>query len=133
MVGILEDHTELGFEDVFFGDQDMVPRTPAIAVDPLRLDREIQGIMSGGMTKNTFLIYVFVYHAPIQNGQVTRQESDQLADAVQNVLHQDLTLGGLIIHGFCTMSESGVAHRGGSMLRTHRITWTGISKKGLLE
>jgi hypothetical protein len=131
MVNLLEEATQLGFEDVFYGDQEMIPRTPAIAVEPIGMTREASGIRTGGGTLNTFTIHSYVYHCPIQSPQVTRRESDQLAEEVQRIYHADVTLGGLVVHGYCTNSESGVAVRGGEMLRVHRITWMGISKTGL--
>jgi len=131
MASLLEDATQLGFEDIFYGDQELIPHTPAAAVEPGSMQRQIGGIMPGGQTLNTFQVYVFVYHCPIQSPQVTRKECDQLAEQVQRIFHTDVTLGGLVTHGFCTNSESGVTVRGGAMLRTHRITWSGISKTGV--
>jgi hypothetical protein len=131
IVSLLEDHTELGFEDVFYGDQDLIPRTPAAAVESAGLARELQGIATGGMTRNELSVYIFVYHCPIQSAQKTRKECDQFAEQVQRLLHNDVTLGGLVIHGFCNNSEPGVAVRGGAAMRAHRITWMGISKTRL--
>lgn len=127
----LEAATQLGFEDVFFGDQEMIPRTPAVAVDPSDMQRDLAGVATGGMTLNTMTVYVYIYHGPLQSPQITRRECDQLAEAVMEQLHKDLQLGGLVIHGYCTSLESGAASRGSVMLRTHRITWQGISKTGV--
>ena len=127
----LEDATQFGFEDVFYGDQDLIPRNPAAAIEPVSVAREISGVATGGMVKVNLSFYLFVYHTTIQSPQKTRQECDAQAELVQRLLHDDLTMSGRVIHGFCTNCESGVAQRAGAMFRAHRITWEGISKERL--
>lgn len=113
---------------VFYGDQQMVPRTPAVAVEPGALTRSLSGKGASGRTDNVFTIYLMAYLAKISSNQAVRKQSDELAERLVNILHSDRTMGGLVIHGFVTSLESGFAVRGGTLMRTARLTWQGLTK-----
>lgn len=116
----------LGLTDVWYGDQEMIPRTPAAAVESGQKTRELSG--APDVTTNRFTVFILVYMAKIQDVQTTRKAADQLAESIEALVHQDNTLGGLVIFGMCTSVEPGYAIRGGTLMRAARITWEGFTK-----
>lgn len=115
--------------DVYYGDQEKFPRTPSICVDPGPLQRTLQGVSF--RTDNNFAIYILVYHAKIQDNQLSRKEAQQISEAITTLIHQDPQLGGLVIHSFCPLNESGYVYRQNTMYRTNRITFEPYSKTRL--
>ena len=116
-------------EDVYYGDQEKFPRTPSVCVDPGNRQRDLQGVSY--RTDNKFALYILVYHAKIQDNQLTRQEVQQLSEQIETLLHLDPQLGGLVIHSYCTLNESGYVYRQATLYRTNRITFEPYSKTRL--
>jgi hypothetical protein len=116
-------------EDVFYGDQDRIRTTPTICVEPSDKTRSLTG--APNMTENQFEVFILVYHNKVQDNQLTRKEVDQLAYEIEFLLHQDLQLGGLLIHGFVDRSESGYVYKSGTLYRTARMTFRGKNKTSL--
>lgn len=124
LVDKIEDHrVALGVEAVFYGDQNRVAVTPTIAVDPGSKSRVLNGAPRRTMT--TFEVFVMIYHARVQDTQVTRKEADALAEAIEDLIHQDRTLGGGLIHCMVDKVESGYSFRSGTMYRSSRLTFGG--------
>src|SRR5512139_916007 len=115
--------------DIFYGDQERIPRTPAVCVEPGEKNRELQG--APNMTSNTFDIYVLIYHNKMQEIQLTRRECDVLAYEIEKRLHQNLQLGGIIIHGYCVSNESGYTYKQNTLYRSARLTYRATSKTSL--
>lgn len=118
--------------DVFYGDQMLIPRTPAVCVEAGPLNRELSGIGGKGRTTNTITVFLLCYIARIQDMQLTRREADEFAEKIMDILHQDVTRSGLVVHGFVTGIEPGYATRGDTNMRAARITWTGMTKTGIV-
>jgi hypothetical protein len=74
-----------------------------------------------------------LYHSTLQDQQKTTRESLELAEAVMDLLHQDLQFGGLVVHGFVIAMEPGYADKGRSWYRSVRITWSGLTRTHLSE
>lgn len=120
--------------DVYYGDQDRIPRTPSVCVEPGNKDRALAG--APNMTQNEFTVYILIYHNRAQDIQLTRRETDQLAYDIELYIHQDLQLknGGStpnVIHGFVTANESGYATKNGTLYRAARLTYHGMNKTSL--
>lgn len=120
---------ELGIQDVYWGDQVKIPRVPSVCVEPTIKSRDLQGVPR--RTLNTFEAYVIIYHARLQDVQITARESALFAEAVETVFHLDAQFSGLFIHTLCTSIEPGFATRAGTNYRASRLTCTGISKLSL--
>jgi hypothetical protein len=116
-------------QDIYYGDQEKFPRTPSICVDPGNRARILQGVSY--RTDNNFVLYIYVYHAKVQDNQITRKEVQQISEAIETLLHSDPQLGGIVIHSFCTLNESGYVYRQNTMYRTCRITFEPYSKTKL--
>ena len=129
IIDMLEGTPSLGLTAVYYGDQERIPSTPCAAVETGPLNRTLAG--ASFRTDNTITIFVLLYLAKLQDVQATRKQVDELAEAVMDVLHADINMGGLVIHGHVTSMEPGYAIRGGALMRAARITWTGLSKTSL--
>lgn len=118
----------LGLESVWYGDQTLIPKTPALAIEAGPYGRALSGIGGKGRTDNAIRIYGIVYLNRIQDVESLRRETDELAESCMDVMHEDITLGGLVIQGHVTLIEPGYTVRNGAMFRSARITWEGLTK-----
>lgn len=116
-------------QDIYYGDQEKFPRTPSICVDPNNRRRDLMGVSY--RSDNNFSLYILVYHGKIQDNQASRQEAQQISEAIETLLHSDPQLGGNVIHSFCSLNESGYIYRQNTMYRTNRITFEPYSKTRL--
>lgn len=126
----------LDTNDLYYGDQERIPRVPSVCVEPGTKTRELEGVPQ--TTRNTFVVYVLVYMAGPELMAV-RKQCDEIGEAIETVLHQDLQLlNGLpessanetVIHGFVQSFESSYALRPG-LFRTVRMMWQGTTKTRL--
>lgn len=123
-----ENQVSLQLQDVYYGDQNMIPRTPAACVDPGNFTKELSGIGGKGRTDNSTTVYIMVYIARVSDMQAARKEINELSEKIMDVLHEDVTLGGLVVHGLVTSIEPGYATRGQVTMRAARITWQGLTR-----
>ena len=126
---VVANQATLGLADVFWGDQDRIPRTPAVAIEPDSKSRMLDGAPRRTLVEAR--VVLLVYHAKVQDIQVTRKQADQFAEAVETLIHTDKNLGGLVIHGMVTDLESGYAYKSGTLFRTARLIYTATSKVSL--
>ena len=120
--------------DVYYGDQNIIPRTPTVCVEPDNKQRRLAGVPN--MTENDFTIFILVYINKVQELQVSRKQADNLAYDIEQYIHQDLELknGGStpnLIHGYVISSESGFVFKQGTLYRSARLTYHGLSKTSL--
>jgi hypothetical protein len=113
----------LGLKEVFYGDQELIPATPAITVEGQRKTRELE--TTSHRTMNNIGVTMMLYHSGMQDTQVTQRDVEVLAEQVEALLHQDVVLGGLVIHGHVVEIEPGYADRSRVLLRAARIVWRG--------
>jgi len=116
-----------GLAKVFYGDQELIPDYPTVAIEPVFTQRELTGAGGRGFTDNIFEIYVFIYFGQIGDVQKSRQDTDALSKDIQQYLNQDVTLGGVVIDGSVTVEESGQMRKG-AQLQVTRLTWRGMTK-----
>ena len=72
---------------------------------------------------------LYLHHGRVQSSEVSRKETDSLAEQLEDLLHAKLTMDENVIFGFVTLVDSGVSTRGDVMLRTTRMTWEATSKE----
>jgi len=129
---ILQDTLEreqatLGLEAVYFGST-LVPTYPVAVVEIGEKSRVLKE--AGSRFQINFTLFVNILHGKVQDGSASYNETSLLAEAVEEVLHADYTLGGRIIFGAVTRSTPGVVRTNTVMLKAHRLRWEGISKEG---
>lgn len=110
----------LNVADVFYSDQQRIPRTPTICVDPSSKTREIIG--APRRTKNVMEVYIILYFSRVIDVQVNSRDSDAMCDAVEAIVHADPTLGNLVIHSLVTHTEAGYRIREDTQFRAARLT-----------
>lgn len=115
-------------EDVFYGDQNQIPRTPALCLEPDGKRRVIEGVGGSGRVLNTMGLYVLLYISKVQDTQVSARDALVLAESIEAYMHQDKSSGGLLVHGYCTEVEPGYRTRGDTRFRACRIKFEGINK-----
>lgn len=118
--------SSLGLQDVFYGDQDLIPRFPAAAVEPTSMQEEPSG--EGFSKNNRFQVLVIIFHSKIGDNQTTKRECDLFAEAVKDVLNGDRQLGGLVTHSWTSATDYGFAVRGKVTIQATRILFEAISK-----
>lgn len=115
----------LQLADVFYGDQERLPRTPAACVEPGEKQRELNG--APRRTMITFTNYVIVYHNPVKTATKIREEDDQRAEAIERFIHADPyfadNLGAdQVIDSLVTSIESGYQMKNNTLYRASRLT-----------
>lgn len=119
----------LGLDDVLYGEQNNIPKALTAVVQAGRKNRIVQGAaMPGGNSLVTMTVVIMIYNSSSGAEAVERLAVDQLAEAVETLLHSDTTMGGLIIHGFVEMIDPGVSFKAGSQFRATQMTFVGQSK-----
>lgn len=114
---------------VYYGDQEKVPTVASVCVEPGSVSRTPNGFYQ--QSQNDFVVYLLVYHSGIEV-EIIRQQCDQIGSAVARLLHADLMLGGLVLHGYVASFESGYTYRANTLYRTCRLTYTAMSKTNLV-
>lgn len=113
----------LEIEDVYYGDQDKIARPPAICVEPADIKNLLKQAAAARRIDIEFYISFLCYHSEITSGQSNRRNADRLAERVAALVHADRTLGGLVIHGYCTDVHSGYATKGNTLMRANKIDY----------
>ena len=113
----------LGLEAIFYDDQALIPKTPTLCVVPAGKRRELAG--APVRTNVEYTIYLMLYQEKIQDVQVNFRESMVLAEAVEQFLHTDLSMGGNCQFSMVTGVEPGYAIRSRTLMRCTRLTWEG--------
>lgn len=126
---IIDSKTALGLKEVYFGDQLNIPVTPVGVVMPGTKRRELAGVSGpGGRTLNALTVYIDILSSRVAPQETASKELFQLAEAVESFLHIDVTMGGLVIHGFVQEWDPGIAFMQNGQFRMVRMTWVGQSK-----
>lgn len=118
----------IALKELYYGDQQLIDKVPAVAVETSSMTRELGGIGGKGPTNNVFTVYLICYLSKLQSIQATRLQVEQLVEKLVDVLHLDVTLGGLITHGHVIGIESGYATRQSTTFKVVKITWQGKNK-----
>lgn len=123
-------------QDVWFGDDETLPRTPCLVVEPGIKRTPLAGVPS--QVENTLDVELLVYHATLDVARsVARREVVGLAEVISTWLHnnhlnlQDSNGDRIVIHGWVTNTEPGYAYKGGTLYNAVQMTWTGITKTRL--
>jgi hypothetical protein len=118
--------TGVGIEQVMYGDQEKIPVVPLVCVEPSGKRRDFNG--APRRTQIDFEVFVLIYYGTIQDTQINRAQTDAIAELVEARLHNALTCDGLVISSLVSELTSGVANKGGAMMRATRLTFTARSQ-----
>jgi len=123
---LTDNKATLGLEDIFYGDQALVPRTPAVAIEPGTKD--VGEPNPFRRVDATITVYIIVYHATFGSPQDNRRDADTLAEAIEDLLNNASQMDGLVIHSYVSRVESGYASKNNTIMRSSRLTFTGLTK-----
>ena len=115
----------LGLNEVYYGDQNLIATVPAVCVEGQRKTRDMSG--TSFRSENLLRTTLLVYYSQMQDVNATQRDVEILAEQIEEVLHTDQTMGGLVVHGRVIELEPGYAVRERVYLRACRMTWQGIS------
>lgn len=114
--------------DVWEGEQNLIPRYPAVTVFAGELDREAARVSIPVTIRRDFVVYMMVYHGGAQDTQVTERQTLERTAAIRALFDQDTTAGGLVIFGLFQRSEPGYLRKTNSLARVTRLTWSGFNQ-----
>jgi hypothetical protein len=123
---------ELGIDEVYYGDHNNIPVGKAITVTPGNKRRELAGVSGpGGRGMNNMEILLLVYFSILDDEASARYAVDLTAENVEDILHEDTTLNGIIIHGFVSDWIPGVIHKPGSQFRVVQLNYQAKTKTNI--
>lgn len=120
----------LALDDVLYGNHTFIPRASAAIVIPLGHRRELAGVAApGGRTLNTLMVSIDLHYSKVGDEESMRKAVDAKGVLLENLIHQDTTVGGIIIHGFITEVDRGeTTFANNSMFRTVHMIFMGQTK-----
>lgn len=119
----------LGLDGAYYGDQNNIPVAKAAVVMPGIKRRILDGVGGpGGRSRNYMEVFIFIYNSTVGDEGTQRLVTDQLAEAVETLLHSEVTFGGTITQGFVENMDPGITFINGSQFRTVQMTFTGLTK-----
>jgi hypothetical protein len=130
----------LGIDEVYYGDQALIPVATACVITAGPKTTTLAGVSGpGGRVFRDMTVYIGIHrqvvvdtlNADAGTEAFERLNTEQLGEVVESLIHQDTTVGGLIIHGFVTAFEPGNTQFSNSMFRTVRLTFVGRTKLNL--
>lgn len=134
MIQMAMDDTTIGGqgipnENIFYGDQVRIPRVPALCIFGGVRARGLEGIVR---TDNNITVYLILYYMSArESSQLNAQKMDVMAEELEELLHTDLQMGGLVTHGYVRSVEPGWAMRENGLMQATRLTWQGYNRTSL--
>jgi len=122
----------IGLDDndfVAYGDHNNFPTGKAVTVTSGTKRRTLAGVTGpGGRTLNNMEVVISIYYSVLENEETARLAVDVMAENVEDLLHEDTTVGGIIIHGFVQEWVPGILYRETSMFRVVQLHFVGQTK-----
>lgn len=117
---------------VFYGEQNRYPTVPAYAVEPVVKERDTENVRMQRVYELHLTAQVIGYLVRVDaSDQTVRKDVDRLAEKVEEILHRDHTLGGLVRDLVVTSLESGHAYKEETKYKAVILTVEGLSREGL--
>lgn len=126
LVTQLNANDSLGLQVVYFGDQELITKVPAVAVEPISVDREL--IEARRFVNCTIELEVLIYQAQLNDRGATLKLALEKGEATMDILDALDTCGGNVLFSWCTGMEIGTAQRGSNLLAASRISFRAISQ-----
>jgi len=118
--------------DVFYGDQTKISGPRTACVEPGQKSSERTRSASGMAVKRTYQTYVYVYSNYTSSETDNRLDSDLTAEAIEKLVHQYPTCGGLVNSVLVETIEPGyVTKITGTTYVASRLTISAIKEEFL--
>jgi len=124
VVGVKTDGTP---NSVWYGDQTILPVTPAVCVVP-GPEQSVYNGVGGRPVMMTFTTFLVVYFGKIQDAQQNTHQALALANTIKRFFNIDITLGGNAIDTMCAAVDPGVGIKQGALIDAARMTFRTRSK-----
>lgn len=130
---IVANQATLLLDDVLYGNHTVIPHASAAVVTALGKQRDLVGVVApGGRTDNTLSIEITLHWSKVGDEATERKNADDRGTALETLIHQDTTVGGIIIHGYIKQVNRGETEMSnGNMFRSVRMIFTGVTKTNL--
>lgn len=112
--------TVLGLKGVAYGDQEKIPFVPFACVEPGITRRDLNGAPRRALVQMD--THIIVYLGQVRDVQRNLKESEQLIEAIRDLVHADATLGGRVFYSLVREIEPGYQKRGTSLFRATMLT-----------
>jgi hypothetical protein len=119
----------LGIKAVSYGEQELMPDFPWVSVQSGPKTKEQS---STGRFKVQFTVIIHIWHGRVQSSEVTRKQTEQIAEGVVNELENHFDLDGAFpgfVFGYVRLVEPGSLPREGVMVRVTRLQWVGEARE----
>ena len=137
---LLELHkVEFDIKALFYGDQDQIPASPTVCVEPAQTEREWSG--APYQTDNEIDIAILVYMTGLEDNTTIQEKCDKLTDDIADFINKEALsemfdgnqLNGMLTSGHCRRHEYGYRMLGDKKMRANRLIFRGYSKTKLVE
>lgn len=118
-----------GIQDIWYQDQQKIPRYPAACVIPGTKTRDYNG--NARRTLVNLEVYVIIYFGKVQDIQENNIATVDIAETVERQLHVDSRCGGIVIQSLVTEVDPGYANRSGTLVAATRLTFSATSQISL--
>lgn len=116
----------LSVDEVLYGQHETIPGGVVVTVTPGTKTRALGGVAKpGGVTNNVMIVIITVYNSRTEDEAAGRLRVDQTAEAIEDLLHADTTLGNRVMHGMVETWDPGVRFRPGSLFRVNQMIYVG--------
>lgn len=119
----------LSIHSIFLGDQEKLPGTPVVCVEPDTKANILKNATRG--IEIQLRAQIIVYTAMLASPEQNRRDADVLAEDIETILHANPTLDGLVIHSLADEVASGYASKAGTLVRANKIQFTARSQSRL--
>lgn len=126
---VLAKQADLNLEKVWFGEQNKIPKLPAVCVIGDRKEREDRGVPR--LVTNTFTVRLDLYIVKVTDAETMQREVLSQAEDLEAALHEDLTFGGIVYGSMVKSNEQGVVDKSGTRYHTARLTLELINRSML--
>lgn len=118
-----------GFRAVYYGDQTIIGKVPALCIEPASTLREYKN--APFQTKNTFEIRCVVYHSSNEGVELVQQECDEITETFVDIVNRDAlspTLNGthwngLVLDAMDSEREYGYKIKADTLMRANTVTF----------
>lgn len=127
---ILANKVALQLDDVLYGNHNNIPHASAAVITAAGHRRTLAGVSApGGRTENALMVEIGLHWSKVGDEATERRAADARGTAVEKKLHEDTTMGGIVIHGFVQQTDRGETQMAsGSMFRSVRMTYMATTK-----
>lgn len=124
---ISDNAAALGLQGVYYGDEDLIPKFPAVSVQGGRKNRTIA---TTRQFEVALTVQINIYFGKVQSSEINTKETEELAEAIEDLLHTNKTMDGSVVFGYVSRTDPGTARApNGVMIKTSRMFWEGRARE----